>query len=235
MARYRRVVATRSFRPDLYAFLEDLAANNDREWFKANQPRYDEAVREPALRFISDFAPTLATISPHFRADPRPVGGSLFRLHRDVRFSKDKSPYKTNTGVQFRHALAKDAHAPGFYLHIAPGETFAAVGSWHPDGATLASIRDAIVEDPERWTSATRKPPFAGMLQLGGDSLKRAPAGYDAEHRLVDDLKRKDFVGYTRIDARAVTREGFLDEYGKICRAGTPLVRFLCDAAGVPF
>ena len=228
-------MAKQSFTPELFAFLADLRVNNDREWFNANKRRYEEAVQEPALEFISDFAPRLREISPHFRADARPVGGSLFRIHRDVRFSKDKSPYKTNTGVHFSHDLGRDAHAPGFYLHLAPGEVFAGVGIWRPDAATTATIRDAIVADQDGWTAATRGSPFGDVYRLGGDSLKRAPAGYDPDHPLIDDLKRKDFVGYAMLSEEAVTAPGFLDEYTRLCRAATPFVAFLCDAVGAPF
>ena len=135
----------RYFSPDIFAFLRDLEVNNSREWFRDNSDRYERDLREPALRFISAFAAPLAKISPCFRADPRKSGGSLFRIHRDVRFSADKSPYKTYTGIQFRHQRGKDAHAPGFYLHLQPRHVFAAVGSWHPDTEALAAIRSAIV------------------------------------------------------------------------------------------
>ena len=91
------------FGPELFSFLEDLQANNDREWFAANRDRYEEHLLEPALAFIDAFAPRLEKISPHFRADARPSGGSLFRIYRDTRFSKDKRPYKTNVGIHFRH------------------------------------------------------------------------------------------------------------------------------------
>src|SRR5215831_13572407 len=103
-----------SFGPELFSFLTDLRANNSREWFAANKQRYEEQLLEPALAFINAFAPRLERISPHFRADARPIGGSLFRIHRDTRFSKDKSPYKTHTGIQFRHEVGKDVHAPGY-------------------------------------------------------------------------------------------------------------------------
>ena len=143
-----------SFGPELFSFLTDLRANNDRDWFAANKHRYEQDLLEPALAFIEDFAPRLEKISPHFRADPRPSGGSLFRIYRDTRFSKDKSPYKTNLGIHFRHERAKDAHAPGYYLHIGPGEVFAGGGIWQPgtDGATR--IREAIVADPDRGGSS---------------------------------------------------------------------------------
>src|SRR5918996_4016229 len=139
-----RARSTASFSPALFTFLRDLKQNNDRDWFKANKPRYEKAVLEPALQFIVDFEPHLLAISPHFVADPRPSGGSLFRIHRDTRFSKDKSPYKPYTGIQFRHELGKDAHAPGFYLHLEPGGVFAGAGIWHPDQPTLVRIREAI-------------------------------------------------------------------------------------------
>src|SRR5262245_18610926 len=114
-----------SFDLALFAFLSDLRQNNDRDWFAASKSRYERDCLEPALAFIEDFAVDLEAISPHFRADPRPVGGSLFRIYRDTRFAKDKTPYKTNIGIHFRHEAASNAYAPGFYLHLAPGEVFA--------------------------------------------------------------------------------------------------------------
>ncbi len=230
-----KVAAQASFGPELFTFLTDLRANNDRDWFAANKARYEEQLLEPALTFVEDFAPRLEKISPHLRADPRPSGGSLFRIYRDTRFSKDKSPYKTNVGIHFRHELAKDAHAPGFYLHLGPGEVFAGGGIWHPgtDGATL--IREAIVADPERWKRTTRTGAFVKRLELGGDTLKRVPPWADAEHPFAEDLKRKDFFGWAQLSEEDVVAPGFVDEYAGICRAATPLMRFLCDALDVPF
>jgi uncharacterized protein (TIGR02453 family) len=227
---------TRStFGPELFRFLKDLRANNDRDWFAANKNRYEEHLLEPAQEFIVAFAPHLEKISPHFRADPRPSGGSLFRIYRDTRFSKDKSPYKTNVGIHFRHERAKDAHAPGFYLHIGPGEVFGGGGIWHPDTQAATAIREAIVADPERWKRATRTGAFKKRLELGGDSLKRVPPWADADHPLADDLRRKDFFGGTRLDDADVLAPGFVREYARICQAAAPLAHFLCDALDVPF
>lgn len=223
------------FGTELFAFLADLGANNNREWFAANKHRYDEHLLEPALAFIDAFAPHLAKISPHFRADARPSGGSLFRIYRDTRFSKDKTPYKTNLGIHFRHERAKDVHAPGYYLHIGPGEVFAGGGIWHPDTDGATRIREAIVADPEGWGRATRKGVFAKRLELGGDSLKRVPPWADPEHPFADDLKRKDFFGWARLSEDDVVAPGFVDEYARICRAAAPLMRFLCDALAVPY
>jgi len=223
------------FGPELFSFLEDLRANNNREWFAANKHRYENHLLEPALAFIDAFAPRLAKISPHFRADARPSGGSLFRIYRDTRFAKDKSPYKTNLGIHFRHERAKDAHAPGYYLHIGPGEAFAGGGLWHPSTDAATRIREAIVADPQRWKQATRSGAFAKRMELGGDSLKRVPSWADAEHELADDLKRKDFFGSARLSGSDVVAPGFVDEYARICRAAAPLMQFLCDAVDVPY
>ena len=223
------------FGPELFSFLQELRANNDREWFAANKHRYEEHVLEPALDFIEAFAPRLEKISQHFRADARPSGGSLFRIYRDTRFSKDKTPYKTNVGIHFRHQRAKDAHAPGYYLHIGPGEVFAGGGIWHPDTHAANRIREAIVAEPDRWRRATRAGTFARRLQLGGDSLKRVPSWADADHPYADDLRRKDFFGSTRLSDADVLAPGFVDEYARICRAAAPLMQFLCDALDVPY
>lgn len=227
--------AHRSFSPGLFAFLRELADNNDRDWFAANKERYEADVREPALEFISEFAGRLDRISPHFVADARKVGGSMFRIHRDVRFSKDKSPYKTHTGIHFRHAAATDAHAPGFYLHLEPGQVFVGAGIWHPDTEAARAIREAIDEDRAGWRRALRSKAFAERYRLAGESLKRPPAGFAADHPLIDDLKRKDFIATTPLTQRAVTSPGFIDEFTKTCAAASPLLRFLCRALGQPF
>jgi uncharacterized protein (TIGR02453 family) len=97
--------------PRLFRFFSELARHNDRAWFEDNKARYVEEVRDPLLRFVEKFGPRLARISLHMTADPRPVGGSLFRIHRDTRFARDKSPYKTHAGLSFRHAAGRDVHA----------------------------------------------------------------------------------------------------------------------------
>ena len=156
-----------------FAFLDELAANNERAWFEANKPRYEALVREPALEFIAAMGPQLAKFAPHFRAEPRKAGGSLMRVFRDTRFSRDKTPYKTNIGIQFRHELGKDIHAPGFYLHIATDECFFGAGSWHPEADLLGRIRDHIARDPERWIAARDDRKFAAHWALAGGGRMR--------------------------------------------------------------
>src|ERR1700730_19099388 len=134
------------FAPELFRFLARLKRNNKRDWFLAHQDEFEASVRQPALRFITDFASPLYGIAPHLNADPRPSRGSLFRIYRDVRFSADKKPYKTHVAARFPHVMGGDAHAPGFYIHLASGAVFFGVGIWHPDPATLSKIRDFIVK-----------------------------------------------------------------------------------------
>ena len=227
--------ATRSFSPALFTFLRELKANNNRDWFAGNKARYEEVIREPALDFIAGFEPLLRRISPHFVADARPVGGSLFRIHRDTRFSKDKTPYKTHTGIQFRHEAAKDVHAPGYYVHLQPGSVFVAVGVWHPDSDALARIRGALDADPAAWRRASTAKRFRERFTLEGDSLKRPPAGFAADHPLIDDLKRKDFIAVATLGERDVTRADFDERLARDFRVATPLVSFLCGALELPF
>ena len=228
-------MTTQPITPALFDFLRDLKANNERPWFEANKARYRAEVRDPMLDFIAAFGEPLAAISPHFHADPRPNGGSLFRIYRDTRFSKNKTPYKTNVGAHFRHTAGRDAHAPGFYLHLEPGACFAGCGVWHPDGPTLAGIRDAIVDRPDEWQRITTAGAFLGTFELTGESLKRPPRGYDPDHPLIDDLKRKSFVAVTRFPEAEACQADFLDRFAGIARTGTGFMAFLARAVGVPF
>jgi uncharacterized protein (TIGR02453 family) len=220
-----------SFSPELFAFLRELARNNNREWFAANKPRYVAEVQEPALAFVEDVGLRLPEVSRHFVADPRTTGGSVFRIYRDVRFSKDKSPYKTHVGIQFRHERARDVHAPGYYLHLEPGTVFLAYGVWHPDRDTLHAIRTAIAAKPSRWRAIVEQPAF----RLGGEALKRPPAGFDPDHPLIADIKRKDFIAIADLSEAEVTASEFLSRFLDLCGESAEFMRFLCGAARVSF
>jgi uncharacterized protein (TIGR02453 family) len=215
-----------------FDFLDELAANNNRTWFEANKPRYEELVREPALEFIAAMAPVLEKIAPSFRAEPRKMGGSLMRVFRDTRFSRDKTPYKTNIGIQFRHALGKDVHAPGFYVHVAVDECFFGAGCWHPEPDALGRIRDLIAAKPERWFAVRDDKKFAAQWDLAGDSLTRPPRGYAADHCAIDDLKRKDFIGLAPLSAAEVTASGLVRQAGVRFATAAPFMKFLCEALG---
>lgn len=228
-------MAAKYFTEATFAFLKDLKANNDRGWFKDNEHRYEDHLKDPSVRFISDFGAHLKKISEHFRSDPRTVGGSMFRIYRDTRFGTDKTPYKTHVGIQFRHELGKDAHAPGFYLHLENGGCFAGAGMWRPDSPSLKGIREAMVADPRSWKRAVGAKRFKETYRLEGDRLKRAPRGFDPEHALIEDLKRKDFIAVAKISQKTVTSPDLPKELAKVFGTATPLMKFLCEAVSVPF
>lgn len=223
------------FTPALFAFLKDLDAHNDRAWFAENKHRYERDVKAPLLAFIADFDARLAKISRHFVADPRPQGGSMFRIYRDTRFSHDKRPYKTHAAAQFRHGVGRDAHAPCFYLHLEPGEVFMGAGLWRPDADTLKRVRDAIAAHPGKWRQARDKTVGAEGLYLDGDALQRPPRGYDPDHPAIEDLKRKDFLVVAEYTQKDACGAGFLDRFAGTCRAAGPFMKFLTEAAGFPY
>jgi len=183
----------------------------------------------------SGFLAARAAISPHLVASDKKVGGSLMRVHRDTRFSPDKTPYKTNIGIQFRHRDGKDVHAPGLYVHIAPDGCFLGAGCWRPDPVALARIRKRIVDKPREWAAARDEPRFRRIFDLAGESLKRVPRGYSEDDPHPDDLRRKDHIASTSLDFGDVLSPGLAE----LCRASfvaaRPYVRFLTRAVGAPF
>lgn len=222
------------FTPDTFAFLTALALNNNRPWFEANRGGYETHVREPALALIAAMDAPLQTISPHYRGNPAKVGGSLMRVFRDTRFSRDKTPYKTNVGIQFRHLQAADVHAPGFYFHLEPGASFIGVGTWHPEPADLKAIRTAIATKPATWTAALQASSATG-LALTGDSLKNVPRGFPADHPCATDLRRIDFILGLPLSSDDCLRPDLPDLLLGYYRAAAPLMAWLCTALGAPF
>jgi uncharacterized protein (TIGR02453 family) len=231
-------VSTRYFTPAVFEFLRELDANNHRDWWEANKHRYTRTVREPALDFIEDFGERLKAISPHFVADTRTNGGSLMRPYRDIRFSSDKTPYKTNIGIQFRHESGRDIQAPGFYLHVEPAQSFAAVGLWHPETAVARTIRQAINDNASEWHKAAHSDAFTEVWSIGEhetDRLKRLPGELDPTHPFPDDLRLKSFTAGTRLSQRTVVSTGFPQDLLGLFQKAAPFTRFLCDATAVPF
>ena len=226
----------RGFPKEFFVFFRQLRANNDRVWFETNKTVFREAVQAPMSDFISALAPELAKISKQFIADPRPNGGSMFRIYRDVRFSKDKRPYKEHAACQFRHRLGRDVHAPGFYVHLAPGYVFFGGGMWMPDPEACTRIRTAIASKPALWKKVVTGRKFlAAFGGVEGDSLTRPPRGFDPTHPFIDDLKRKSFVATQESTERAARSRDFVTEVAKGFRNLAPLMRFLCTALDVPF
>jgi uncharacterized protein (TIGR02453 family) len=233
------------FTPATFKFLRGLARNNNREWFAAHKKDYEEHLRQPFLRLIADLAEPLRQLSPHYVANPKPVGGSLFRIYRDTRFSGDKAPYKPYSGASFYHeatkALARGVDgnsgmmgrldAPVFYLHLQPGECFAGGGLWHPMPETLKRARAYMLNNPASWKKATRSPAFKRVFgELSGESLSRPPRGYDAEHELIEDLKRKDYVCSVQLDDAALCAPGLVKLLLRHYTTAEPLIDWLCGA-----
>jgi uncharacterized protein (TIGR02453 family) len=221
------------FTPALFDFLRRLKKNNNRDWYLKNKARYESDVRDPALRFVDALAPRLRKISPHLVADSRPVGGSMFRINRDIRFSIDKSPYKTNVGMSFGHDLGRQGPAPGLYLHLEPGTSFGGGGVHMPDGPTLTKIRDAIVADASGWKRIVNNPRSKSAVANMGESLKRAPQGYDPNHPMVEDLKRKSYTWHAMFSEAEVCGRDFADRFLDVCKTADPFDRFLAKALGV--
>jgi uncharacterized protein (TIGR02453 family) len=231
-------MAFAGFSKDFFKFFRDLAKHNERAWFEANKARYKEVVIAPLSDFIAALAPRLGKISSHFRADPRPNGGSMFRIHRDVRFARDKSPYKTHAAAHFRHERAKDAHAPGYYLHLAPKEVLFGGGLWMPDPPALFKIRSAIAEDPKAWTKARSAKSVTatfGGLSDHGDALTRPPKGFDPAHPMIEDIKRKSFFVMTESSEDEAASPAFVTAVAKAYADAAPLMRFLCNAVDAEF
>ncbi|MFQ5470293.1 MAG: DUF2461 domain-containing protein [Gammaproteobacteria bacterium] len=224
------------FPKDLFDFLMALKRNNNREWFNANKDRYKASVVAPVTDFIIAMAPRLNKISRHYVADPRANGGSMFRIYRDTRFSKDKSPYKTNVGCHFRHIAGKDAHAPGFYLHLAPGEIFFGGGVWKPPSSILEKIRETIADSPGEWRRIKANKTFIRRFeQIKGERLKRPPRGYDKDHVNIEDLKLKSFFVLQNADKALATSPAFINEVERALKSASPLMRFLTYSIDLPF
>ena len=215
---------------DVFTFLAELRRHNNREWFNENKDRYLAEVRDPMLGLVGALAPGLARISSHISVDPRPNGGSLMRIYRDTRFSRDKTPYKTNAAMHFGLKAPRDFEAPGYYLHLEPGSVFMGAGLWHPGADALRAIREAIVRDPRGWKQARR----VGLSHEEA-SLKRPPRGFDPEHPLIEDLKRLSFTTGVEFSERQACAPDFPARYVAACRRATPLMRFLAKALGLAF
>ena len=223
------------FTDESLQFLADLDQNNNREWFQANKSRYESLILQPALDLISQLEKPIQRISPMLDVQAKRSGGSLMRIYRDTRFSPNKTPYKTNVGIHFRHTVGRDVHAPGLYIHIQPKQSFIGAGIWMPDGPTLAKLRTSIDQQPKRWSRILNAKSFAESMTLDTDSIKTVPRGYDKNHPLIDILRRKSHVGaYALSDAEVVSGKLPSIAVDKF-KSAKAFMALLCESIGLPF
>ena len=222
------------FTPDTIKFLKQLARNNNRDWFNERKSRYEQQVLFPAMDFVTDMELPLKKISDCFTAIPKRSGGSIMRIYRDTRFSKDKTPYKTNLGIHFRHQVGKDVHAPGFYFHIDPDEIFFAVGIWRPATPVLGQIRNMIDDESTRWKRIINAKKFLEPFERRGESLKRPPRGFSADHPLLEDLKLKDHIAMATMTEDEILDRDLIKRLCQRIKTSMAYMRFLCDAQTLP-
>ncbi len=213
------------FRPEAIAFLAELAANNDRSWFTPRKPEYEELVKRPLEALCSALAERFAARNLPLTADP---ASSPFRIYRDVRFSKDKSPYKPYASARFPIA----GGGPGAYVHIEPGEIFAGGGLWRPDPPVLARWRQIVVSDPARVWAALEEPGFADAFgEVYGDRLTRVPTGYPKDSPDASLLTLKDIIFRRRLADTDVMSPDLPDLLADSYEAAMPVFSLLAGIA----
>ena len=221
--------------PKLFTFLRELAENNNRDWFNQNKDRYHKEVRFPAVELVAQLRKPLGNVAPMLQAIPKGHGGSVMRIYKDTRFSKDKTPYKTNVGISLRHEANQNIHAPGIYIHLDPNESFIGAGCWRPERSVLAAIRSAIENEPTQWKRSRDAKRFRERFALAGESLKTAPRGVARDHPLIEDLRRIDFIAVAPMQSADFCRSNTPALIIDHIKRARPLMRFLCDAIDIPY
>jgi uncharacterized protein (TIGR02453 family) len=209
-------------------FLKDLEANNNRDWFQPNKKAFD-AAQDNFIAFTGYLIGEAGKFDDAIAAiDPK---SCVFRIYRDVRFSKDKSPYKTNLGAYISPGGRKSMQ-PGYYFHVQPRRSFIAAGKHMPDGQEMLKIRNAITNNTAEFLKIIEKKSFKERFgEMRGDRLKSAPKGFDASHKALEYLKLKEFMGFAELhDDKFLTSEEFPKHLVKIMKEVYPLVAFLRKA-----
>jgi uncharacterized protein (TIGR02453 family) len=220
------------FTPALFKFLGQLKKHNDRDWFAAHKAEYERVAQDPFCAFILQVRKPLMAISPYLVADERPHRGSLHRVYRDIRFSKNKAPYKTNIAASFWNRADKE-RGPGIYLHLQPDHSFIGAGLWMPDREALLAMRRAIVEQPKQWRKAVAA--AAPDWERSGERLSRPPKGFPADHPQIEELKWKSFILITRLSEKEIYAPDFPATFIKRCKQAAPLMAFVTRAIGLPW
>ena len=226
---------TAYFSDAAFRFFRGLARNNERAWFIEHKAEYDACVRAPFQRLLRDLEPVMAGISPHYRCDPRPVGGSLYRLQRDTRRYADKSPYKSWQGGEIFYER-RHTEAPAFFLHLQDNASFLAAGLWYPQPATMRRVRQFIVDNPAGWRAAAHSDSFANAFALDDrDMLVRGPRGFAEAGEFAFDLRRKNMLAIQPLANAVMTGAGLLERVEQAFTTATPFVDYLCAALDLEF
>ncbi len=213
-----------------FKFLRDLQANNNKAWFEANKDRYHQHGRDTMLRAIIELQSEMAKFAPQIENIPKTVGGSLHRIHRDLRFSKDKTPYKTHLSAHLRHRQREQSRGMGFYLHIQPDGCIVASGIWHLQPKDALIVRNAIVDQPDLWGAATQSADFLDHYgAVYGEQLKRVPKEYASDHQFAEDLRRKGFGGMADIADDQILGPDCIPLVLDHFKAAVPLLKFLAQ------
>ncbi|MEO6264026.1 MAG: DUF2461 domain-containing protein [Luteimonas sp.] len=227
---------TTYFTDKTFRFLRGLARHNERAWFQTHKADYDAHVRGPFQALLVDLQPALAQVSEHYRADPKTVGGSLFRIQRDTRFAKDKTPYKPWQGARLFHVRGRQVEAPSFYLHLQPGACFVGAGLWHPQPSTQRAVRQFIVDNPGSWKAAAHAPAFRRRYDFeSADMLVRPPRGFPADFECIDDLKHRNFVVVRALGDATLTGPKLRQTIANDLAAMAPFVDYLCATLDLEF
>lgn len=212
------------------AFLKKLKKNNNREWFHAHKDEYEENVKFPMQCLIATLREKLRDEIPELEFNPKK---SIFRIHRDVRFSKNKAPYKTNIAASFEmRGKKKTTETPGLYVGIEPGSVFVGGGMYMPWGDQLKAIRKSIIEKPDDFLSVVEdkrfKKIFGGIM---GEKLVKAPMGIAKDHPMIEHLRHKQFfVGKEWDNESVVSSKKFADTAASLFTDTMPLIRWLMKA-----
>ena len=212
-------------------FLERLKRNNNRPWFQKHKDEYEELVRFPMQCLIGSLIPRMADIAPEIELHPRK---SIFRIYRDVRFSKNKSPYKTNIAASFQFRGKKaPTELPGLYLGIEPGEIYVGGGLYMPTGEQLKAIRKSMVDHPDGYLAVVENKRFRKELGgIQGEDLQKAPLGFPRDHPMIEHLRHKQFYAGKELGHQACFKASFVDTVCQTFADTMPLVRWLAKAIG---
>jgi uncharacterized protein (TIGR02453 family) len=212
------------FREEGLSFLRDLAANNDREWFKPRKPVFEDEVQWPLRCLVVEAARRLAGEGLPLQGDPK---RSLFRIYRDTRFSSNKNPYKVSAGAVLTRTGTNKSPG-GVYIHVQPGGCFLAAGFWHPDNAFLRVWRNAMVAHSESFLAMSSTLEDLDIPLQSAESLKRAPRGFETvvHEELARLLRFKSFTVSRKVDDAAILRPDFADQVVRMGRDAGPLLSF---------